>query len=108
MTYVILSVTVLAVLGLATWRTLAGLPVRPLLVTLGVLVVLTAIFDNIIVGVGLVDYDPERISGIRVPIAPIEDFAYTVGAVMVVPALWTWLGRRKRKAALSRAGGAQS
>ncbi|PKQ27212.1 MAG: lycopene cyclase domain-containing protein [Actinobacteria bacterium HGW-Actinobacteria-4] len=108
MTYVALSVAVLAVLGILTWRVLSGLPTKPLLLTLAVLVVLTAVFDNIIVGVGLVDYDPALISGIRVPIAPIEDFAYTVGAVMIVPALWTWLGRRQRRAALARAGGSES
>jgi lycopene cyclase domain-containing protein len=55
-----------------------------------VTLVLTAIFDNMIIGFGLVDYDPELISGVRIGVAPIEDFAYTVVAMIVVPMLWAW------------------
>jgi lycopene cyclase domain-containing protein len=55
-----------------------------------VMLVLTAIFDNMIIGFGLVDYDPELISGVRIGVAPIEDFAYTVVAMIVVPMLWAW------------------
>ena len=46
------------------------------------------------IGVGLVDYDPARISGIFVGIAPLEDFAYAVAGVILLPALWVLLGRR--------------
>lgn len=98
MTYIVLSVSVLAVIALASWRPLrtslaeAGGSVGPLLVTGFVLIALTAVFDNVIVGVGLVDYDESKILGLRVPIAPIEDFSYTLGAVMIVPGLWTILG----------------
>lgn len=94
MTYVLLTVAVLALIAAATVPTLRRLPATPLLLTGAVLVVLTAIFDNVIVGTGIVDYDPELISGFRVGSAPIEDFSYTLGAVMMVPAIWTWLGRR--------------
>lgn len=96
MTYVLLSLVVLLIIAVGTATVTKYLPVRPLALTLLVLVVLTAIFDNIIVGVGLVDYDPELISGIRVPYAPIEDFAYTLGAVLLIPALWVWLGAKPR------------
>lgn len=54
------------------------------------MLVLTAIFDNMIIGFGLVDYDPELISGVRIGVAPIEDFAYTVVAMIIVPVLWAW------------------
>lgn len=53
-----------------------------------VLIITTAIFDNVMIGVGLVDYDPANISGVRIGIAPIEDFAYAVAAVLGLPALW--------------------
>ncbi|WP_258934550.1 lycopene cyclase domain-containing protein [Nesterenkonia pannonica] len=43
---------------------------------MGVLFVLTAIFDNVIIGIGLVAYDESVISGLRIGRAPIEDFAY--------------------------------
>jgi lycopene cyclase domain-containing protein len=55
-----------------------------------VMLVLTAIFDNMIIGFGLVDYDPALISGVRIGVAPIEDFAYTVLAMVVVPVVWAW------------------
>ncbi len=96
MTYLILSVVVLALVAAVTVRSLRSLPARPLLLTALVLVVLTVVFDNIIVGVGLVDYDEELILGVRMPIAPVEDLAYTVAAIMLVPSLWTWLARLDR------------
>ncbi len=93
MTYVILSVVVLAAIAAVTVPTLRRLASRPLLLTAAALVALTAVFDNLIVGAGIVDYDDAKILGVLVPIAPIEDFAYAIGAVLLVPALWTWLGR---------------
>lgn len=93
MTYVVLSVVALAIIAAATLPVLRRLPVRPLLLTALVLLVLTVVFDNIIVGVGLVAYDDALISGVLMPIAPIEDLAYAVGAVMIVPALWILFGR---------------
>ncbi|WP_062317033.1 lycopene cyclase domain-containing protein [Demequina maris] len=93
MTYVLLSVAVLALVAAVTVPTLRRLPHRPLLLTGLALIVLTAVFDNVIVGLGIVAYDEALISGIRVGSAPVEDFSYTLGAVMLVPALWTWLDR---------------
>jgi lycopene cyclase domain-containing protein len=69
------------------WRVL-GLALVPMLL-------LTAVFDNIMIGVGLVGYDPERISGAFVGIAPLEDFAYTVAAVVLLPSLWALLPSRR-------------
>jgi lycopene cyclase domain-containing protein len=59
-------------------------------ISLVILLALTAVFDNLIIGFGLVDYDPSLISGIRVGVAPVEDFAYTVLAAVVVPVVWAW------------------
>ncbi|WP_200807957.1 lycopene cyclase domain-containing protein [Demequina sp. NBRC 110056] len=98
MTYVILSVAVLALLALATVPVLRRLPFAPLALSALCLIVLTVVFDNVIVGTGIVDYDSSLISGVRMPIAPIEDLAYTLGAVMLVPTLWELLGRRGGKA----------
>jgi lycopene cyclase domain-containing protein len=64
-----------------------------------VMMTLTAVFDNAIIGFGLVDYDPALISGVRLGFAPIEDFAYTVAALLIVPALWHMMETRVRKAA---------
>ncbi len=57
-----------------------------------VLLVLTAAFDNVLVATGIVGYDPGRISGVLVGVAPIEDFAYAIAAVVLLPSLWTLLG----------------
>jgi lycopene cyclase domain-containing protein len=43
----------------------------------------TAIFDNAIIGFGLVAYDESKITGIKIGLAPIEDFAYAIAAVLL-------------------------
>jgi lycopene cyclase domain-containing protein len=60
--------------------------------TLIVLMAFTAVFDNLIIGAGIVAYDPTKISGVFIGIAPIEDFAYTLAAVLILPTLWGLLG----------------
>jgi lycopene cyclase domain-containing protein len=57
-----------------------------------VVLVLTAVFDNVLVATGIVGYDPDRISGVLVGVAPIEDFAYAIAAVVLLPSLWALLG----------------
>lgn len=61
-----------------------------------VLVVLTAVFDNIMIGIGLFTYPPEHLSGMRIGLAPIEDFAYPVAIAFLVPALFALFRRRRR------------
>jgi lycopene cyclase domain-containing protein len=97
MTYVLLSVAVLALIAVVTVPTLRRLPARPLVMTALVLLALTAVFDNVIVGLDIVAYDGEKISGIMLGKAPIEDFAYALGAVMLIPAVWTWLGTSRSR-----------
>ena len=63
---------------------------------LAAVLLLTAVFDNIMIGVGLVDYDPALISGLFVGIAPVEDFAYPVAAALLLPATWSLLGAENR------------
>ncbi|NQX11609.1 lycopene cyclase domain-containing protein [Microbacteriaceae bacterium VKM Ac-2855] len=78
---------------------------RAVAVTLGVVLAATAVFDNVMIGVGLVAYDPDRISGAFLGIAPLEDFAYAIAAALLLPALWGLLPRRARpeRAASERA-----
>ena len=64
------------------------------LVLAGVLV-LTAVFDNVMISVGLVGYDAAKISGAFVGVAPLEDFAYAIAAVVLLPSLWVLLGGRR-------------
>jgi lycopene cyclase domain-containing protein len=58
-------------------------------VAAGILIVLTAIFDNVMIAVGLFTYPAELISGVRIGLAPIEDFAYPLCAAFLVPAVFT-------------------
>ena len=59
---------------------------------LAVMLVLTAVFDNVMIGVGLVAYDDAQRLGVQVGVAPIEDFAYTLAAGLLLPAVWALLG----------------
>ena len=59
----------------------------------GVVLVLTAVFDNVMIAAGLFAYSDAHISGIRIGAAPIEDFTYPLAAVILLPALWSRLGR---------------
>ena len=63
--------------------------------TLAVLLVMTAVFDNIMIGVGLVGYDESLISGGFIGIAPLEDFAYAIAALILLPSLWSLLTPRQ-------------
>ena len=69
----------------------------PALVGLVVLVALTAVFDNVIVGSGIVAYDPAKILGVRLGVAPVEDFSYAIVAALALPALWVLLGGRRAR-----------
>ncbi|MBX3195235.1 MAG: lycopene cyclase domain-containing protein [Schumannella sp.] len=101
MTYLALSIPFLAVAGAVL---LAAVLARRsprwwavALTALGALV-LTAVFDNLLVVTGVVGYDEALISGVRFGDAPVEDFAYTLAAVIALPALWELLrGRRDEK-----------
>lgn len=68
-----------------------------------VLVVLTAVFDNVMIASGLFTYPAERISGVRIGLAPIEDFSYSVCAAFLVPAVYT-LASTRSKAPRVRSG----
>ena len=47
----------------------------------------TAIFDNAIIGFGLVAYDETKILGIKIGLAPIEDFAYSIAVVLLATSI---------------------
>lgn len=96
MTYVGLSsvflLVSLAVLAVAVavrrpdrrWWTATGLTVVALLA-------LTAVFDNIMIAADLFRYEDAAISGVRLGLAPIEDFAWPLAVVALLPAVWMLL-----------------
>ena len=97
MSYAILALLVLIIaimFGLVLRRWLKG---KPLVVTLMGMLLLTAIFDNLIIFAGIVGYDEQKISGIKLGLAPIEDFSYTIVAVILVPTLFNLFSKKFSK-----------
>jgi lycopene cyclase domain-containing protein len=86
---------VVAVVGIAALVTRRAPRWLSALISLGILLVFTAIFDNVLIALGFVGYDRALISGIFIGRAPLEDFAYTVAAVVLLPSLWTLLERKR-------------
>lgn len=60
-----------------------------------VLLTLTAVFDNVMIAVGLFTYPSEHLSGLHIALAPVEDFAYPLAAAFLIPATWTLLTPKK-------------
>ncbi len=65
--------------------------------TLGGLIILTLVFDNIMISMQFFAYAPEKILGLYIYKAPIEDFLYPLLALVLVPALWNYFGAGKGK-----------
>ena len=64
-----------------------------------VVLILTAVFDNVLVATGIVGYDPALISGAKVGVAPLEDFAYAIAGLVLLPSLWSLLSPRSSRSA---------
>lgn len=98
MTYTIIVVPFVVLTVLVTLATLRrpafGQRMAASAISAVVLLVLTAIFDNVMIGVGLIDYPEQHLSGLRIGIAPLEDFSYPLCAAFLVPAVYTLLARR--------------
>ena len=94
MTYWALNAIFLAVVAVLAIVARRRLSWAALGLTLAVLLVMTAVFDNVMIGIGLVAYNESLISGAFIGIAPLEDFAYTIAAAVGLPSLWVLLGQR--------------
>lgn len=95
MTNIVLNGIVLALLGAVCWPVLRRMRALPVVVTVLVLCVLTAVFDTLMIAADLYVFDPDKILGWYVWGAPVEDFAYAVAAAVGMPVLWVVLGRRR-------------
>jgi small toxic polypeptide LdrA/B/C/D len=102
MTYLLLAIAFLAlatVVALVARRVArrTGRPVagwRALALAAVALLLLTAVFDNVMIASGLFTYADGQISGARIGLAPVEDFSYPLAAVILLPALWSLFGDR--------------
>ena len=95
-TYLIINLIVIVVAAVVFTKWLRR-PSKACAVTLLILVLLTAIFDNVIIGAGIVNYNPHKILGVKIGLAPIEDFMYPLLAVIIIPALWRLFGGKNDK-----------
>ncbi len=68
---------------------------RRWLIAASALLVMTAVFDSAIIAAGIVGYSPQKLLGWYVWRAPIEDFAYTIAALLLVPLLWKRTSAKK-------------
>ena len=75
--------------GMRWWTTTA--------LTLAVLIVLTVIFDSLMIYLDLFRYDAAHLTGANVLLAPVEDLAWPLVAALLLPALWELLGRRRSR-----------
>jgi len=96
MTYLLLALAFLAVAAavVVVARRTRGPAVgwQALALAAGALLLLTAVFDNVMIASGLFTYADAQISGARIGLAPLEDFSYPLAAVLLLPALWSLLG----------------
>jgi lycopene cyclase domain-containing protein len=95
LTYLAVVLFVLVPVFILCGRASRKLSRSSILFLTGAVLVLTLVFDNLLVGLKIVDYDPAKISGLRVPLAPIEDFGYVAVAVILLPVLWQYFGKRQ-------------
>ena len=91
MTYVLLTVSVLSIFAVYTFLMRKWLKLKPMTIAASVMLFLTLVFDNLIIASGIVDYAPEKISGVRLGVAPVEDFAYTLVALVLIPSVFNFL-----------------
>ena len=91
-----LAVAAAVVLNTATSRR-GGRRMPFVAVALGgaVLLILTAVFDTVMIAAGMFTYSPEHILGTRLGLAPIEDFTYPLAMLALLPALWSFLRSRR-------------
>ena len=102
MTYAGLALVFLAVAALTVLVTsrVVGLSRRWWAATAVVvlaLLVLTAVFDSLMIAADLFRYDTDALLGPRVLRVPVEDFAWPLVAVLGLPALWELLGPSKEQ-----------
>lgn len=61
-----------------------------------VVMLLTAVFDNLMIAAGLMVYGQETTLGLVLGLAPLEDFAYPLAGLALLPAVWLLTRKRTR------------
>jgi lycopene cyclase domain-containing protein len=95
-TYLLVNAAFMVLAALVAVPLLWGTRMLALTLTLLALLGATAIGDNLIIAFDIVAYDADKIVGLLIGLAPIEDFAYSVVAAALVPGIWLALERRRK------------
>jgi lycopene cyclase domain-containing protein len=94
-TYFFLNLFFVAAIAVVALVLRKRLPWRAIMVATAALLGATAVFDNLIIWADIVAYDESQISGIKIGLAPIEDFAYAIATpVLLSIAIELTRGRR--------------
>lgn len=93
---VFLGISAAALLVAVLARRVRGRHVLAIVLSTLILWALTAVFDNIMIASGLFDYGHHRLGGAYIGLAPLEDFAYPLGAALLLPGLWLLLAGSRR------------
>ena len=95
-TYIILNI-IFIVLTLSLLRVPKRIVNKQWVIALFCLLILTFIFDNLMIMLGFFTYASDKILGLHIGVAPIEDFFYPVLAMIIIPHLWNLLGTKERQ-----------
>lgn len=57
------------------------------------LLLLTAVFDNVMMAAGFFDYGADEISGLRFGLMPLEDFLYPIAGALLLSGTWQLFSR---------------
>ena len=101
----LVAIAVAVLLDLVVLRTML-LRTRLFWASYAIVVFFQLIVNGILTGLGIVQYDPEVILGIRLVWAPVEDLGFGFGLVTLTLVAWTWLGRRAAVRPVDREGAA--
>lgn len=96
MTYILLNILFMVVVLAALWVITRTKPHSAIWPTLCIVLVMTAIFDSLIIVSGIVGYNTSTLLGFYIGKAPIEDFAYAVVAVILAATLWEYFDAKER------------
>mgnify|MGYP001202314494 CR=1 FL=1 len=67
---------------------------KPCWIVMAIMLLITAFFDQFLTGLPIVHYNEANMSGIRLLYAPIEDFMYTIAAVIGLGSLLAYYEKR--------------
>lgn len=91
---VVFLIPALAVAAFATWRCrLSARWWAATAATIVVLLVLTIVFDSLMIAADLFRFDEEQLTGLRVGLAPVEDLMWPVAAGLLLPSMAALLDR---------------